>query len=81
MSGWELFEKQPKSYQEKVLGNVPRVSLEAASTFGWARWTGDKGINIGIDTFGQSAPGDQLFKHFGFTVDEVVKKIQKGIKK
>lgn len=81
MPCWELFEKQPKSYQDKVLGNVPRVSLEAASTFGWTRWTGDNGINIGIDTFGQSAPGDQLFKHFGFTVDEVMKKIQKGIKK
>ncbi len=80
MPSWELFEKQSKAYQDKVLGTAPRVSIEAASTFGWTRWTGTDGLNIGIDTFGQSAPGDQLFQHFGLTVDQVVKKIQKEIK-
>ena len=81
MPCWELFEKQPKAYQDKVLGSAPRVSIEAASTFGWARWTGADGLNIGIDTFGQSGPGDQLFEHFGFTVDQVLTTIQKWMKK
>jgi len=81
MPSWELFEKQPKAYQEKVLGTAPRVSVEAASTFGWSRWTGSDGLNIGIDTFGQSAPGDKLFEHFGFTIDKILKTIQKWMKK
>ncbi len=81
MPCWELFEEQSKTYQNKVLGSAPRVSLEAASSFGWTRWTGEDGLNISIDTFGQSGSGDQLFEHFGFTVDAIVKKIQEGIKK
>jgi transketolase len=42
------------------------------STFGWQKYVGREGKIIGIDTFGASAPGDQLMKHFGFTVDNVV---------
>ena len=77
MPCWELFEKQPKEYQDQVLGTAPRVSVEAAATFGWTRWTGTNGLNIGIDTFGKSAPGQQLFEHFGLTADQILKTIQK----
>jgi transketolase len=51
------------------------VSIEAASTFGWQRYTGRDGLNIGIDRFGASAPAGDLFAHFGFTPEAIVEKI------
>jgi transketolase len=59
-----------------VLGDAPRVSIEAASTFGWERWTGSDGLNIGLDTFGQSASGEELFEHFGFSVEKIIERIE-----
>jgi len=58
MPSWELFEKQSEEYRESVLpaNCVKRVSIEAASTFGWRKYTGDKGLNLGLDHFGASAP-------------------------
>ncbi len=81
MPSWELFEKQPDAYKNKVLGTAPRVSVEAASTFGWTRWTGSDGLNIGIDTFSQSGIGSQLFEYFGLTANQIIQKIQKWLKK
>jgi transketolase len=49
-----------------------RVSVEEASDFGWTKYTGTEGDNIGIETFGASAPLKQLLKKFGFTVDHIV---------
>jgi transketolase len=74
MPSWELFEKQPAEYQASVLPRSVknRVTIEAASTFGWARWAGSDGIAIGIDRFGASAPGDVVMKEFGFTAQHVV---------
>ena len=77
----ELFEIQSKEYQEKVLGTAPRIVIEMASSFGWQKWVGEKGLIIGIDSFGTSAPGDKLIQHFKFVVPEILKKIQKGQKK
>jgi transketolase len=48
-----------------------RVTVEAASVFGWDRYAGDEGVRIGIDHYGASAPGDQVMKAFGFTVGNV----------
>jgi transketolase len=48
-----------------------RVTVEAASTFGWDRYAGDEGVKIGIDHYGASAPGDEVMKKFGFTVGNV----------
>ena len=48
-----------------------RVTIEAGATFGWHRWAGDEGIVIGIDRFGASAPGEEIFKQFGFTPERV----------
>ena len=54
-----------------------RVSVEAGSTFGWGKYTGDGGANIGIDEFGASAPAPVLYEKFGITVDKVVEAAKK----
>lgn len=75
MPSWERFEKQSEAYQETVLptNNQRRLACEVGSTFGWQKYVGREGKIIGIDSFGASAPGDQLMKHYGFTVENVVK--------
>ena len=72
----ELFDAQSEEYKNKVLPkNVrARLAVEAASSFGWHKYTGIDGDTICIDTFGASAPAAKLFEHFGFTVDNVVQK-------
>jgi len=74
MPSWELFEEQPTEYQESVLPPAvsARIAVEAASPMGWERWVGAKGQVIGMRTFGTSAPGPLLMKHYGFTPDNVV---------
>ena len=80
----ELFEQQDEAYRDDILPDVPpsqilRVSIEAGSTQGWERYTMLKGLNIGIDRFGASAPAEELFEHFGFSVDAIVPKIKAKI--
>jgi transketolase len=74
MPSWELFDDQDKSYRDSVLPPhvKARVSVEQASDFGWAKYTGSDGANICIETFGASAPLKQLLKKFGFSADKVV---------
>jgi transketolase len=74
MPSWELFEHQSQAYRESVIPPdvSARVSVEQASTFGWARFTGLVGERIGMKTFGASAPLKELQKKFGFTVENVV---------
>ena len=74
MPSWELFASQPSDYRDSVLPPevTIRVSIEAGTTLGWERYTSSSGIQIGIDTYGASAPGDQVMSHYGFTVDNVV---------
>ena len=73
MPSMNLFEAQDASYRESVLPKSvkKRVTVEAATTFGWDRWAGDEGHMIGIDTYGASAPGDVIMKNYGFTVGKV----------
>jgi transketolase len=73
MPSWNLFEKQEESYRESVLprGIKKRVTIEAASPIGWRRWAGDEGVVIGVERFGASAPGQEVFEHLGFTADHV----------
>jgi transketolase len=82
MPSWELFEKQTKEYKESVL--LPevkkRLAVEAASPVGWLKYVGDEGGVHGITTFGESAPGEDIMKAYGFTVDEVVKHAKKILK-
>ncbi|MDG3003660.1 transketolase [Paludisphaera mucosa] len=73
MPSWELFDQQDQAYQDEVLPpDVDgRVSVEQASTFGWAKFVGRKGATIGMKSFGASAPLKDLLTQFGFTVDRV----------
>jgi transketolase len=72
MPSWELFQRRSSDERAAVLPpGVPRVSVEAATTFGWERWIGDGGRAIGIDRFGASAPAPVLFEQFGFTAEAV----------
>ena len=74
MPSWELFEAQPIEYRHTVLPPAvgARVSVEAASPFGWERYVGPTGAIIGVDHFGASAPGPVVMAHYGFTVEQVV---------
>jgi transketolase len=73
---WELFYEQDEEYRREVLGDgLPMVSIEAGSTFGWERIIGSDGLAIGIDEFGASAPAEDIAKHFGFTPEAVVSRI------
>jgi transketolase len=74
MPSWELFDRQPQSYRDAVLPPSirARVSIEAASSFGWERYVGAAGAIIGVDRFGASAPGPTLMHEFGFTAKHVV---------
>ena len=76
MPSWELFEAQPKEYRDMVLPATVtrRISIEAGTSIGWAKWVGCDGMTIGIDHFGSSAPGSELFKRYGFTAENVAKK-------
>ncbi|HZQ36454.1 MAG TPA: transketolase, partial [Dehalococcoidia bacterium] len=73
MPSWALFERQPQSYRDEVLPPqlTARVSVEAGSPQGWRKWVGDRGIIIGLDHFGASAPGEIVMEKFGFTADHV----------
>ena len=70
---WELFEAQDEAYRASVLPPEieARVAVEAGSTFGWERYIGTKGVAVGIDHFGASAPAGVLYKEFGITAENV----------
>jgi transketolase len=71
MPSWELFAAQPRSYRDAVLppSLAARVAIEAATSFGWERWVGDRGAVLSIDTFGASAPAERLFQEYRLTPD------------
>jgi transketolase len=74
MPSWEIFEEQPESYRNEVLPPAieARVSIEAASTFGWERYTGARGTILGMRSFGLSAPMKVVAEHFGFEPEQIV---------
>ncbi len=76
MPSWELFEKQDQAYKEKVFPKAmkKRLAVEAGSPLGWHKYVTDEGDIIGMTTFGESAPAEELYKKFGFTVENVVAK-------
>lgn len=75
-----LFDRQDQAYQESVLPKgVRRVAVEAGVTDYWYKYVGLEGEIIGIDTFGESAPAEELFKYFGFTVENVVNAVKRII--
>jgi transketolase len=77
MPSTDVFERQDAAYKAGVLGKgIPRVAIEAGVTDFWYKYVGLEGAVVGIDTFGESAPAPVLFKHFGFTVENVVGKVK-----
>jgi transketolase len=76
MPSWELFEKQDAAYKESVFPKAikKRLAVEAGSPLGWHKYVTDEGDIIAMHTFGESAPAEELFKEFGFTVENVVNK-------
>lgn len=79
MPSWDRFNEQDVAYQNKVIPPhvKSRLAIEMASPFGWERYVGDQGTILGIDTFGASAKGDKVIEEYGFTVDNVVKQVEK----
>lgn len=77
MPCWELFAQQSDEYKRSVLPSTVtnRIAVEAGSSFGWERFVGAEGTVIGIDTFGESAPYQELYKHFGITVERIVEAV------
>ena len=76
MVSTELFDEQSAAYQADILpDDALLVSIEAGTTFGWERYTGRHGLRFGIDSFGASAPIEDLFKHFGLTADAITPQI------
>ena len=79
MPSTHVFDRQDQSYKDSVLTpGVKRVAIEAGVTDYWRKYVGLEGDVVGINTFGESAPGGVLMKHFGFTVENVVN-VVKGV--
>ena len=72
-----LFDKQPLTYQQKVLGSAPKMAIEAATTFGWDKYADE---TVGMETFGASGKADDVYGYFGITVDEILKRVEKLVK-
>lgn len=81
MPSWELFEKQSQSYKDSVIppSVTARVAVEAGVEQGWHKYIGDRGIFIGMKSFGISAPQNKCYEHFGITADAVVAASKKAL--
>ncbi|HEU0135358.1 MAG TPA: transketolase C-terminal domain-containing protein, partial [Allosphingosinicella sp.] len=76
MPCWSLFDAQDEDYRRGLLPDeVLKVSIEAGTTPGWERYVGPRGLAVGLDRFGASAPAEDLFKRFGFTAEAIVPRI------
>ncbi len=73
----ELFDAQPLEYKRAVLGNLPRIAVEAGTSYGWERYVGDNGTIIGIDRFGASGKGNEVYKYLGITVENIIASVKK----
>lgn len=79
MPSWELFEKQPQSYRDQVLPPTvhARLVVEAGVSQGWWRYAGAQGDVLGVEGFGASAPGETLMREYGFTVDNICRRVRR----
>jgi len=79
---WEIFEAQSDEYKEKVFPkNIRRrLAVEAGSPIGWCKYVTDDGDVLGITKFGESAPGEEVMKEYGFTTENVVAKAKALLK-
>ncbi|SLM32059.1 transketolase 2, thiamin-binding [Desulfamplus magnetovallimortis] len=83
MPSWELFEKAPLSYRQRILPDKVKVRLavEAGVTMGWEKYVGDAGRVIGINRFGASAPGSKVLSEYGITGDNIVQQAKELVNK
>jgi transketolase len=80
MASSTVYDRQDAAYRESVLPRgLPRVAVEAGVTGFWRKYVGPEGAVVGIDCFGESAPAGDLFKHFGFTAENVEKAVRSVI--
>ena len=80
MPCWELFEERSAEERAAVLGaETYRVAIEAASGFGWERYTSGPQAVVGMTGFGASAPAKDLYRHFNITADAVVATVKDGL--
>ena len=76
----ELFDKQSKSYKNKILNETKnKISIEAGSSDCWKKYVGENGKNFGINEFGKSAPFKEIYKFFGLTKENITSKSKKFI--
>jgi transketolase len=77
MPSWELFREQSADYRNSILPSdvTKRLAIEAGSSMGWLEWVGEKGVVLGIDHFGVSAPYQTIYKEFGLSAENIVKKL------
>ena len=82
MPSWEIFAEQPKTYRDDVFPPKvrARLAVEAALPMGWRQWVTDDGDIIGVNRFGASAPYEEILKHYGFTVENVMERAKKLVK-
>jgi transketolase len=82
MPCWDLFEEQPQSYRDAVLGpGTVKVAIEAASPMGWDRWLGPDGVFVGMHSFGASGPYKDVYKFFKITPEAAAEAARTALKK
>lgn len=81
MPCWEFFDDQPQKYRDEILPPkvTARLAIEAGVSLGWHKYTGDKGDTLCVDKFGASAPAEDVFRDYGFTVENLISKAKKLI--
>ena len=73
----EIFDTQSENYKSEILtSNLLKVSIEASETYYWKKYTGDNGLNFGINEFGKSAPYKDIYDHFKLNEENIVNKIK-----
>ena len=80
MPCWELFDDQSEEYKSLILGEEPRIGIEASIDFGWGKWLREKDVFIGMSSFGASGPSEELYDYFKITKAELVKKSKNMLK-
>lgn len=83
MPSWDRFEEQSEEYKEAVIPSAlkKRLAIEMGSSLGWHRYIGNEGEILAIDRFGASAPGEKIIKEYGFTVENIIKKVKELVEK
>ena len=74
---WELFEEQNEADRKKLLGDLPRLAIEAAAPLGWDRYIGPGGAFVGMHSFGASGPAKDVYRHFNITPEAAAEAARK----